>query len=72
LITLKSILRIRNSDIEIFTFEINEIVTYMNSITKISKIKSKDSLSREIPNKFKYSKKEISKYTKNIKIINNK
>jgi hypothetical protein len=63
--------RIRNSERVIFIFNNNEIVTNTNNIVKISKIIYKELLSREISNTLKYSKKEISKYTKRTNIVNN-
>ena len=63
--------RIRNSERVIFIFNNDEIVTNTNKIVKISKIIYKELLSREISNTLKYSKKEISKYTKRTNIVNN-
>jgi hypothetical protein len=63
--------RIRNSERVIFIFNNDEIVTNTNNIVKISKIIYKELLSREISNTLKYSKKEISKYTKRTNIVNN-
>jgi hypothetical protein len=63
--------RIWNSERVIFIFDNNEIVTNTNNIIKISKIVYKELFSREISNTLKYSKKEISKYTKRTNIVNN-
>lgn len=63
--------RIWNSERVIFIFDNNEIVTNTNNIIKISKIIYKELFSREISNTLKYSKKEISKYTKRTNIVNN-
>lgn len=63
--------RIWNSERVIFIFDNNEIVTKTNNIIKISKIIYKELFSREISNTLKYSKKEISKYTKRTNIVNN-
>ena len=63
--------RIWNSERVIFIFDNNEIVTNTNNIAKISKIIYKELFSREISNTLKYSKKEISKYTKRTNIVNN-
>lgn len=63
--------RIWNSERVIFIFDNNEIVTNTNNIIKISKIIYKELFSREISNTLKYSKKEMSKYTKRTNIVNN-
>lgn len=63
--------RIWNSERVIFIFDNNEIVTNTNNIAKISKIIYKELFSREISNTLKYSKKEISKYTKRTNMVNN-
>lgn len=63
--------RIWNSERVIFIFNNNEIVTNTNNIAKISKIIYKELFSREISNTLKYSKKEISKYTKRTNMVNN-